>query len=216
MRRTRHDHPFVVEIGALRRSPGSRQRVEVSAPISELFVSGSRVPEDAEVHFRGLLESVHEGILVTGVVEAPWEGECRRCLEPARGSIETSLCELAVEHGDDETTYPLDPEELDLEQMLHDTVILELPLAPLCAEDCAGLCAECGANLNLEACSCERPVDSRWGPLVLLGGGGAEQATAASSPAGAGPGAAAAQATQAGRGGRRPASRPDTGRPRRA
>lgn len=199
MRRTRHDHPFVVEIGALRRGPGGRQKVDVLAPIPELFVSGSRVPEQAEVRFSGVLESVHDGILVTGLVEAPWEGECRRCLEPASGSIRASLRELAVEHGDEETTYALDPEELDLEPIVHDACILELPLAPLCTEDCQGLCPECGANRNSEPCACTPDLDSRWGPLVLLGGRGA-------APPGEGVRNAA----------RRPANRQDSGRPRRA
>jgi uncharacterized protein len=200
MRRTRHDHPFVVEVGALRRAPGTRRSIEVLAEIPELFVSGSRVPEQAPVRFAGVLESVHDGILVTGVVEAPWEGECRRCLEPARGQVRASLRELAVEHGDEETTYALDPEELDLEPIVHDVCILELPLAPLCDEGCLGLCPDCGANRNLEPCSCSPFVDSRFAPLVLLGGRG--------SPSG-GP--------EAGRGGaRRPAGRSDSGRPRRA
>jgi uncharacterized protein len=200
MRRTRHDHPFVVEIGALRRSPGTRQKVEVVAAIPELFVSGSHVPEHADVRFSGILESVHDGILVTGVVEAPWEGDCRRCLEVARGSIRASLRELAVEDGDEETTYALDPEELDLEPIVHDACILELPLAPLCAEDCQGLCPDCGANRNTDTCTCAPAADARWGPLVLLGG---RAETSGPSQSGRAPL-------------RRPANRSDSGHPRRA
>ncbi|HTX00567.1 MAG TPA: DUF177 domain-containing protein [Acidimicrobiales bacterium] len=200
MRRTRHDHPFVVEVGALRRAPGTRRQVEIAAEIPELFVSGSRVPEQAAVRFSGVLESVHEGILVTGVVEAPWEGECRRCLEPARGEVRASVRELAVEHGDEETTYALDPEELDLEPIVHDACILELPLAPLCDEGCRGLCPTCGANRNAEPCTCQPPLDNRLAPLALLGGRGSQ---------GGGP--------ELGHGAlRRPPGRSDSGRPRRA
>lgn len=222
MRRTRHDHPFVLEIGALRRAPGSRRNVSVEAEIPELFVSGSRVPEEALVRFSGVLESVHDGILVRGVVEAPWTGECRRCLEPAAGAIRAEVRELAVEDGDEETTYALDPEELDLEPMLHDAVILELPLAPLCSDACQGICPQCGADRNLEPCSCTPPLDARWAPLVLLGGGG-EPASEGIGRVGR-PGergraeSERAEPGRPGRGDRRPATRPggrraDAGRP---
>ena len=50
----------------------------------------------------------------------------------------------------DEEAYPLAGDELDLEPLARDAVLLELPLAPLCAEDCPGLCPTCGANRNTE------------------------------------------------------------------
>jgi uncharacterized protein len=162
------DRPFVVQVAGLLRDPGSRRRVELSAPIDDLAVSGSRVPDGAPVTIEALLESVHEGILVTGTVSASWEGECRRCLEPARGELRLDVRELCVEEGDVETTYALTADELDLEPIAHDACILELPLAPLCKEGCLGLCPECGANRNLELCACGPAPDSRWGPLVML------------------------------------------------
>ena len=52
---------------------------------------------------------------------------------------------------DDEDAYPLDDEQVDLFDLVRDAVVLELPLAPLCREDCAGLCATCGADRNEDA-----------------------------------------------------------------
>ena len=57
----------------------------------------------------------------------------------------------------DEDTYPLEGDQLDLRPLVRDALLLELPLAPLCREDCRGLCAECGADLNLGPCQC-RPL----------------------------------------------------------
>ncbi len=171
MRRTRHDHPFMVEVGAIRRAPGTRREVRVEAELADLAVSFAEVPAGAPVCFDGVLESVHEGVLVTGTVQATWSGECRRCLEPASGVIVAPVRELCAEGLDDELVYALDPEELDLEPIVHDACILELPLAPLCREGCLGLCPDCGANRNFEHCSCAPGADARWGPLVLLGGG---------------------------------------------
>lgn len=171
MRRTRHDHPFVVEVGAIRRAPGSRREVRIEGEMTELAVSFSSVPERSAVCFEGALESVHEGVLVTGTVRARWEGSCRRCLEPASGEIVAHVRELCAEGLDDELVYALDGDELDLEPIVHDACILELPLAPLCREGCLGLCPDCGADRNFEQCACGSRDDPRRAPLVLLGGG---------------------------------------------
>ncbi len=63
----------------------------------------------------------------------------------------------------DEDAYPLAGDELDLEPLARDAVLLDLPLAPLCADDCLGLCPQCGANWNVPTCDC--PPDRR-SPLV--------------------------------------------------
>ena len=170
-RRRREEHPFVVEIGELRRNPGTLRRIEIAAPLPGLAVSGSAVPDDAPVSFTGRLESVHEGILVTGTVRARWNGECRRCLGRAEGELRSEVRELCVEHGDEETTYRLEGDELDLAPIVHDACILDLPLAPLCGEGCLGLCPECGADRNLEPCACAPAPDPRWAGLSVITGG---------------------------------------------
>ena len=68
----------------------------------------------------------------------------------------------------DEDTYPLEGDQLDLRPLVRDALLLELPLAPLCREDCRGLCAECGADLNLGPCQCRPALDARWRALDAL------------------------------------------------
>ncbi|MDA8295143.1 MAG: YceD family protein [Actinomycetota bacterium] len=169
--RRRDERPFSVEIGELRRTPGTRRHVHLEASLSDLAVSGSAVPEGAPISLDGVIESVHEGILLTGTVRAPWSGPCRRCLKEARGEVAVEVRELCVEHGDEETTYHLEGDQLDLEPIVHDACILELPLAPLCGEGCLGICPECGADRNVEPCSCAPAPDPRWAGLSVLTGG---------------------------------------------
>ena len=166
----RVEHPFLVGVAALRRQPGARRHLELEGELEDLAVSSSAVPAGATVRFDAVLESVHDGILVTGTVRAPWQGECRRCLEAASGELEVFVRELCVEAGDEETTYPLRAEELDLEPIVHDACILNLPLAPLCSDGCLGLCPSCGANRNLEPCACAPVRDDRWAALAALSG----------------------------------------------
>ena len=151
--RSAADRSLVAPVAALRRNPGSRLRVDAVRAAHDLAVSGSRVPEGSPVAVDLVLESVHEGILVTGTVRAGWVGACRRCLEPATGDLVVEVRELCVENAD-ETTYPLGRDEVSLEMIVHDACILDLPLAPLCGEGCRGLCPECGVNRNVETCSC--------------------------------------------------------------
>jgi uncharacterized protein len=179
-------NPWLVPITTLKRQPGSR-RVERRAGRlgAELRVADSRVAEGAEVEADATIDSVDGGIEVAAVVRAPWVGECRRCLRPVGGDLRCEVREMyrprppGEAPDEDEETYPLTGEMLDLRPLVRDAVLLDLPIAPLCRPDCAGLCPSCGADLNEGPCACPPPVtDPRWGALdVLRGeGGGAEEA----------------------------------------
>jgi uncharacterized protein len=78
---------------------------------------------------------------------APLAGECARCLEPLSSTTEVRFRELFSYEANEEGGYLLNGDLLDLEPALRDALVLELPLAPLCADDCAGLCVECGVRL---------------------------------------------------------------------
>ena len=162
--------PFLVNVGGLRRVPGERRREVRSGSLSDLEVTGSSVPADAEVTVDVMLDSVPGGVVATGTVSAPWRGECRRCLGEASGDISVDVREVFEDDWDPEQTYPLRADQLDLAPLVRDTVLLELPLAPLCREDCAGICPTCGADRNVAPCGCAgATTDPRWAALDALG-----------------------------------------------
>jgi uncharacterized protein len=153
--------PLVVDTRELGRRPGSMRTLLRTAPAPErLGVDLIGVPPGAELELDLRLESVVEGVLVSGTATVPLSGECGRCLEPVVDEMTVDLQELYLYEGDDRRhrgTSPEDAEEetsrmegdlLDLEPVLRDAVVLALPLTPLCREDCSGLCAECGARLD--------------------------------------------------------------------
>lgn len=168
-------NPWLVPITSIRRHPGTRWPEHRQGPIGELAVAGTVVPSGAEVDADVVLDVIDGGIEVSGTVEAPWRGECRRCLRPVTGVLRCEVRELYRPPGhvagedDDEETYPLVGEQLDLTPMVRDAVLLDLPLAPLCRPDCAGLCPTCGADLAEGECGCAgTAVDPRWGALDVL------------------------------------------------
>lgn len=168
--------PFVIGVSRLRRQLGATQEVSVVGafdadgslvPSTEVE---SRVPAGADATFAGLLECIPGGIAVTGQAWAPWEGLCRRCARAVGGNETVEVRERYLESAEegDEEAYPLVGDLLDLGPAIRDAVILSLPLAPLCDEDCKGLCAQCGADLNEASCTCKAPIDPRWATLDLL------------------------------------------------
>lgn len=137
--------PLVFETRTLGPASARVETRVVPAP-AQLGAGMIRVPEGGELRLEVRLEEVSEGVLVTASVEAPLVGECARCLDEFTSSAEVSFQELYA--GDaDEDGYLLDGDLLDLEPALRDALVLDLPLSPLCAADCAGLCGKCGIKL---------------------------------------------------------------------
>jgi uncharacterized protein len=131
------------------------------------------VPPGAPVALDVRLEAVTEGVYVSGTAAAPLVGECARCLDELTDEITVELAELFAfpESATDETT---DEDELprvvgdhvDLEQTVRDAIVLALPLAPLCSDDCAGLCPECGQRrADLAPDHRHETLDPRWAAL---------------------------------------------------
>jgi uncharacterized protein len=130
--------PFVVPLAEVLAVPGRQQPLARAGHVPGIALSTTRVPDDADVTLDATIEAQGQTIIVQGVARAPWEGECRRCLEPVSGELEVDLREVFEPHPVEGETFPTDGEEIDLEPMLRETLALALPLAPLCRDDCAG------------------------------------------------------------------------------
>ena len=128
------------------------------------------VPTESPIHLDLRLEGVGDGVLATGVAEVQLRGECARCLTEIEADAEIDLQELFLFPGtdpDDTEASRVEAEMIDLEPVLRDAAMLDLPFIPLCREDCAGLCPTCGVNLNREPeHSHDDTIDSRWAGLA--------------------------------------------------
>ncbi len=128
-----------VGITELRRRPGTQRPVVVQTPIPGLAITAAQVPDDADLAIDLILESV-EGTAITarGTVGVPWVAECRRCLDVVSGAMVVEVREVYEVHPRDGETYPIDVDEIDLEPVVRDAVLLNLPISPLCRPDCEG------------------------------------------------------------------------------
>jgi uncharacterized protein len=159
---------FVVGTAELRRTPGHIREARVEGPLPGVALSDSWVPDGAEVVADLRLEVLADGHLTaSGTVRAPWEGRCRRCLRAVGGTLEVEVSEVFEPDPEvDAETYPLGVDRVDLEPMLRDAILLALPLAPLCRDDCAGPDPE--ANPVGGAADDEPALDPRWAGLSEL------------------------------------------------
>ncbi|MDQ8701875.1 YceD family protein [Streptomyces sp. LHD-70] len=184
-----HRNPLVFDTHELGRRPGALQRLTrtIDAPSGDAIfgIKGViGVPGGAPVDLELRLESVMEGVLVTGTARARVEGECVRCLEPLERELEADFQEMftypdaddrgrskqaePADDAEDEDVTPLEDGLFDLEPVLRDAVVLALPMQPVCQDDCPGLCAECGARLADDPDHHHDAVDIRWAALQGL------------------------------------------------
>jgi len=107
-----------------------------------------------------------------GTLETVVAAACRRCLGPVSVSVAADIEVLftAEDPGDDPATYQIEQgsAELVLDDMVREELLLAVPEYVLCREDCAGLCAQCGKDLNEGPCSCVPAPDPRWDGLRAL------------------------------------------------
>jgi uncharacterized protein len=122
-----------------------------------------------------------EQFRLVGHVQTTLELPCSRCVEPFKWPIDAEFDlryqphthnsgegEREIEE-DDLTTAFYDNDEIDLGQLMQEQFYLSLPMKPLCTEDCKGLCATCGTNLNRGTCDCrEEWEDPRLAALKML------------------------------------------------
>lgn len=151
------------------RRPGTVRSIRIAVDPATLDVEDSRIFPGSEVEIDLDCESLSDGIVVRGRVAASFHGECRRCLEPIVGRIDADVNELYQVSVTDPDAFPIEGDQIDLVPMVRETILLDLPDAPLCTLECAGLCATCGKDLNQGQCSCPREtVDPRWSVLDAL------------------------------------------------
>jgi len=171
-------NPFLIET-ELSREPGNSRNVDTTITLEEkLGTDIIAIPAGGNLELSLLLESVMDGVLVTGTLRGDVTGECVRCLAPLERPIEVDITELFAypeaisdqpEDEDEPTPVVTEEETIDLTETVVNAVVLDLPFNPVCHEDCPGLCPECGFDMAEDPEHAhEAPIDPRWAALSKL------------------------------------------------
>jgi len=147
----------------------------------ELSLDVARAELKGPAEVSGRIDREEAQVKVRGKLAAQVALDCDRCLQPVALPIAVTFdldyvpaSEYAAEQleelgSDDLPVAVFDGEAIDVDELVREQVILELPARALCREDCKGLCPVCGIDKNLKDCECEsHPVDPRWAALNNL------------------------------------------------
>jgi uncharacterized protein len=133
-----------------------------------------------KVEVSAILKRVRETLYLEGDIQTVMEMDCSRCLESARFPIMASFkYVLTPVQKENQEEKELCAEEMDfvyyqddlidLDPLVAEQIILQLPMKVLCQEDCKGLCPRCGINRNRDSCQCHKEqIDSRLAVLKKL------------------------------------------------
>jgi uncharacterized protein len=158
------------DLGQLSLASGEGRRLGLEVGFDPLQLGGQRY-EVANGHVPVTLDISHTttGWSLRLRFDAHLEGTCMRCLEPADRVMHVDAREVDQPGGGEDLLSPyVEGDELNLRAWANDALTLDLDWQILCREDCAGLCPECGENLNENPHEHEKPVDPRWSKLSEL------------------------------------------------
>lgn len=165
-------HWLIVDVTKLAGTPGSETKVVRSGTIEGLSTPLGWVEDGEPVEVRLDLRATKEGIRIAGKARGRLHLRCSRCLvgyerDFERDVEETYYFDPVLAEGWD--GYEVQDQVVDLEPMLRDAIVLDIPPTPVHDEQCRGLCPVCGTDLNYSACGHNaETTDVRWAPLEQL------------------------------------------------
>lgn len=133
----------------------------------------------SELDVRGEVTNTGESMFVRAEIEGTFETTCSRCLQSAETTVQTTLrerfrrrdtleaddAELSLGEDEDDVSF-YRGDRIDLGEVVREHVALQLPMKPVCRDDCRGLCPQCGTNWNENTCDCRQDdVDPRLAVL---------------------------------------------------
>ena len=176
----RKQSPFIVPLRGIP-AEGLELDLELPAALVGAALAGTGVqPDSARLRARVELEKAGPDVFARGEIAGEIVMPCSRCVGPARQPLaapfELTFLPAGAVARTEEGEVELGPadldvatyvdEQIDLEEALRAELLLALPIAPLCRDDCKGLCARCGKDLNEGPCACPpEPKDDRWAAL---------------------------------------------------
>ncbi|MGM0471082.1 MAG: YceD family protein [Bacillota bacterium] len=155
-----------INVTDIREDLGAFKEINLEQEFDDIKSQGHefKVVEPAEINLQ--VFNTDESFLVTGSIDLKFEVACSRCLD----KFELPLTVKLEEEIDREDVEMINNQSMiDITKEIDDNVMVSLPMKPVCDDDCAGLCSNCGQNLNEADCECfMHTVDPRLAKLEKL------------------------------------------------
>jgi uncharacterized protein len=165
-------HWLQFDVSGLAGKPGSSRSLSASGSIPGLAGGMGRVDDEGPVHVEATMTSREDGVDVNGRASGRFDLSCSRCLMEYAEDFGVDFKETfyyEADKAEERDGYEISGQTVDLEPMLRDAIVLNIPIRPVHSEDCRGLCTVCGTDLNVATCGhVDEPTDLRWTPLRQL------------------------------------------------
>jgi len=156
-----------IDVADLLTHPGARRPLHLEVVVERLGTAVATIVEPVRLDL--MLERVPDGIVARGELHARWEGECTTCLRELAADLTVGVAELFEPHPLDGDTYPIEGHEIDVEQLVRDALLLELPLAPACGSAACAPAAAPGVLIGApDTAPAPASADPRWAALSEL------------------------------------------------
>lgn len=163
---------YSVDLAPILDVTGAEMQVSDEFELEPLTIGDETFTFTKPVRFDVTLTNTAAGVVAFGKVRGDVVTECSRCLEQFEMSLEGDVEAFFVgpEHADEmpeeQEVEPIRENKVDIGPTVLASLVVEAPFAPLCAEECKGICPTCGTNRNVEECDC--PPEEVESPFAAL------------------------------------------------
>ena len=164
-----------INVSLVKKEIGCQQPFSFRCDIAQLFAEPQQEWTSGQITVKGNIINNGRLLEVSGTISVVATLICGRCLEEAEAEFTIPFHEFFRENGDTcqqedmETITFFQGDEIDISDLVRETIILSEPLRFVCREDCKGLCPDCGVNLNEQSCGCAKDIiDPRLIALAKL------------------------------------------------
>lgn len=155
-----------LDIRRLERNQEGKFDYQLSEQEQSFSYKGELIRFEGPVEVKGVVKKIDDSYLVSGEVKTVIILKCSRCLKDFPYAIRTLFLQGYEKSPQKEDVLSLRGDVIDLEHIVLESIILELPIKALCSENCKGLCPVCGIDRNIEKCCCrQEEIDPRLASL---------------------------------------------------
>ena len=164
---------MVINFSDLLSKKNRKKQISLSFELEPFEFEGEEIRAIEKVSVEGVAISENDVIVINASIKTKLQLSCSRCLDTFIYPIDIDIEERFTNNKEleDQEIMFVDGDTLDITEIIENSIISTLPIKRLCKEDCKGLCSQCGANKNVENCSClDYDVDIRLAKLRELFG----------------------------------------------
>lgn len=164
---------MIIQFSDLISTKKRKKEINVTYELAPLYFDGEKIEAAEAVNLVGNIISVEDVLTLKASIKTKLKLNCSRCLEAFIYPIDIDIEERFTNDPEleDDGIMFVDGDTIDITEIIENCIISTLPIKRLCKEDCEGLCSVCGANKNVENCSClDYDVDIRLAKLRELFG----------------------------------------------